>query len=99
MSSNYIAVLHECKIANIHLCVYGLPEAGKTSGTRTFGRIIFKNPEKKFDFEMHSFHAGTKTIHYYGTTTLREEKIYYKNGTLTNSLINGYLFIAVVYLI
>ena len=43
---------------------------------------------------MHSFHAGTKPSHYYGTTTLKEGKIYYKNGTLTNSLINGYLFIA-----
>ena len=92
--SNYIAVLHACKIANIHLCVYGPPGAGKTSGTRAFGRIISKDPNKRFDFEMHSFHAGTKPNHYYGTTTLKEGKIYYKNGTLTNSLINGYIFIA-----
>ena len=94
MLRNYIAVLHACKIANIHLCVYGPPGAGKTSGTRAFGRIISKEPDKRFDFEMHSFHAGTKPSHYYGTTTLKEGKIYYKNGTLTNSLINGYLFIA-----
>ena len=94
MLRNYIAVLHACKIANIHLCVYGPPGAGKTSGTRAFGRIISKDPDKRFDFEMHSFHAGTKPSHYYGTTTLKEGKIYYKNGTLTNSLINGYLFIA-----
>ena len=91
---NYIAVLHACKIANIHLCVYGPPGAGKTSGTRAFGRIISKEPDKKFDFEMHSFHAGTKPNHYYGTTTLKEGKICYKNGTLTNSLIKGYMFIA-----
>ena len=92
--SNYIAVLHACKIANIHLCVYGPPGAGKTSGTRAFGRIISKDYNKRFDFEMHSFHAGTKPSHYYGTTTLKDGKIYYKNGTLTNSLINGYMFIA-----
>jgi len=92
--SNYIAILHACKIANIHLCVYGPPGAGKTSGTRAFGRIISKDPTKRFDFEMHSFHAGTKPSHYYGTTTLKEGKICYKNGTLTNSLINGYMFIA-----
>jgi MoxR-like ATPase len=92
--SNYIAILHACKIANIHLCVYGPPGAGKTSGTRAFGRIISKDPTKRFDFEMHSFHAGTKPSHYYGTTTLKEGKIFYKNGTLTNSLINGYMFIA-----
>ena len=42
---------------------------------------------------IHSFHAGIKTSHYYGTTTLKEGQIYYKNGTLTNSLINGYMFI------
>ena len=28
---------------------------GKKWGTRAFGRIISKNPEKRFDFEMHSF--------------------------------------------
>ena len=90
---NYIAILYDCKIANIHLYVYGPSGAGKTSGTRAFGRIISKDPTKRFDFEMHSFHAGTKTSHYYGTTTLKEGQIYYKNGTLTNSLINGYMFI------
>ena len=42
---------------------------------------------------MISFHAGTKPSHYYGTTTLKEGKIYYKKGTLTNSLINSYRFI------
>ena len=34
---NYIAILHACKIANIHLCIYGPPGIGKTLGLRTFG--------------------------------------------------------------
>jgi len=92
--SNYIEILHACKIANIHLCVYGPPGVGKASGTRAFGRIISKDPIKRFDFEIISFHVGTKTSHYYGATNLKEGKIYYKNDTLTNSLINGYMFIA-----
>ena len=91
---NYIAFVHACKIANIHLCIYGPPGVGKTSGIRSFGRIISKNPQKRFDFEMHSFHAGTKPIHYYGSTTLQDGKIIYKEGSLTNALINGYIFIA-----
>ena len=91
---NYIAVLHACKLANIHLCVYGPPGAGKTSGARAFGRIISENPNKRFDFEMHSFHAGTKPNHYYGTTTLKDGTIFFREGSLTNSLINGYMFIA-----
>ena len=86
--------MHACKIANIHLCVYGPPGAGKTSGTRAFGRIISKDPKKNFDFEMHSFHSGTRPSYYYGTTRLKDGKIYFKNGTLTNSLINGSIFIA-----
>ena len=90
----YIAILHACKIANIHLCIYGPPGVGKTSGTRAFGRIISKDPSKRFDFEMHSFHEGTKPSHYYGNSKLKEGKTYYKNGALTNSLINGYMFIA-----
>ena len=86
--------MHACKIANIHLCVYGPPGAGKTSGTRAFGRIISKDPKKNFDFEMCSFHSGTRPSYYYGTTRLKDGKIYFKNGTLTNSLINGSIFIA-----
>ena len=90
----YIAILHACKIANIHLCIYGPPGVGKTSGIRSFGRIISKDPSKRFDFEMYSFHEGTKPSHYYGTPKLKEGKIYYKNGALTNSIINGYMFMA-----
>ena len=43
---------------------------------------------------MHSFHSGTRPNNYYGTTVLKEGKIFYKNGALTNSLINGNIFIA-----
>jgi hypothetical protein len=43
---------------------------------------------------MHSFHAGTKPNHFYRTTSLEEGKINYINGTLTNSLIKGCIFIA-----
>ena len=89
---NYIAVLHACKIANIHLSVYGPPGIGKTSAIRSFGRII--SDESNPPFEMYSFHPGTRPSHYYGTTILKEGKIFYKNGALTNSLKNGYIFIA-----
>ena len=47
---NYIAILYACKIANIHLYIYGPSGAGKTSGTTAFGRIIYKDPTKRFDF-------------------------------------------------
>ena len=43
---------------------------------------------------MHSFHSGTRPSHYYGTTILKGGKILYKNGSLTNALNNGYIFIA-----
>jgi len=43
-----------------------------------FGKKISKDPTKRFDFEMHSFHSGTKPNHYYGTITFKKGKIYYK---------------------
>ena len=43
---------------------------------------------------MHTFHSGTKPNHFYGTTSLEEGKVKYINGTLTNSLIQGSIFIA-----
>jgi len=76
--SNYIEMLHTCKIVNIYLYVYGPLEGGKSSGTRTFGKILSKDPIKRFYSEMHIFHTGTKKSHYYGTITLKEGKIYNK---------------------
>ena len=70
------------------MCI-GAPWGGKASGTRAFERIISKDPTKRFDFEIISFHVGTKPSHYYGEATLKEGKIYYKNDTFTNSLIYG----------
>ena len=58
----------------------------------SFVRII--SEESKPPFEMHSFHSGTRPSHYYGTTILKGGKIFYKNGSLTNALIIGNIFIA-----
>ena len=92
--SNYFAILNACRIANIHLNILGPTGIGKTSSIKAFGRIISKDPTKRFDFEIHSFNKDTKPNHFYGKTTINDGRIVFKYGTLTNAVLNGYIFIA-----
>ena len=89
---NFMAFLVACSLINQHVCVTGPAGAGKTSGARKFS--FLRKHKSKMAYQMHSFHAGTKPNHFYGTTSLEDGKINYINGTLTNSLIKGCIFIA-----
>ena len=88
----FMAFLVACSLINQHICIIGPAGVGKTSGARKFA--ILRKRQSKIAYQMHSFHAGTKPNHFYGTTSLEDGKINYINGTLTNSLINGCIFIA-----
>ena len=89
---NFMSFLVACSLINQHVCVTGPAGAGKTSGARKFA--FLRKHTSKMAYQMHSFHAGTKPNHFYGTTSLEEGNINFVNGALTNSLIKGCIFIA-----
>ena len=89
---NFIAFLVACSLINQHVCIIGPAGVGKTSGAKKFANL--RKHKSKTAYQMHTFHSGTKPNHFYGTTSLEDGKIKYINGTLTNSLIQGAIFIA-----
>ena len=82
---NYMAIIHAFKILNIHLCIYGPPEVGKTSSILSLEEMINNK------CEIHSFNGETIPDYYYG---IKEKKNIEENGSLKNSLISGHIFIA-----
>ena len=60
----------------------------------SFIELPLKVQQKDLFLKCILFLLEQKFSHHHGTTTLKDGKIFYKNGTLTNSLINGYMFIA-----
>ena len=79
---------------NLHLCVTGKTGVGKTSCAREFSRIRAKSMNLSKDFYMHSFHSNTKSNHFYGNITMKNNKIDFINGSLLNALEYGTTFIA-----
>ena len=82
---------------NLHVCIIGETGVGKTSCAREFGRIRAKNiglPKEQEEFYMHSFHSNTKSSHFYGNLTMKNNEIEFINGSLLNAMENGTTFIA-----
>ena len=88
--------LYASSLVNQYLCIIGPPGIGKTLGTRAFSlirEIIFK---RKYDtpFYMHTFNEYTRPSDYLGVSSMKDDKLIFKNGTLTKSLMQGNVFIA-----
>ncbi|KAH0800171.1 Dynein heavy chain, cytoplasmic [Histomonas meleagridis] len=90
----FMAKIYAASIIGLPICVYGPTGAGKTSAARAFASIRPVNENVSVHFQMHSFHSGTKPNHFYGTPTIKNGKVYFHNGTLTNSMKDGLTFIA-----
>ena len=96
----FLAKLFASSLINLPCCVSGPTGVGKTASAREFARIrpIHASNEAPIKtsepFQMHSFHFGTKPVNFYGTTTIKDKKIDFINGTLTTAMINGQTFIA-----
>jgi len=90
----FIAKLYAASLIHLPVCVYGPTGVGKTSAARAFAKIRPLSCKSNIKYKMHSFHSGTKPNNFYGTTTIKDGKIIYINGTLTDSLRKGYTFIA-----
>lgn len=88
---SFIAKLFASSLINIPVCVIGPTCVGKTSAARKFSQIKPNNVNSK-GFQMYSFHSGTKPKDFYGIISIKDEKVYFINGTLTTSMSEGQVF-------
>ena len=88
--------LYASSLVNQHLCLIGPPGIGKTLGSRAFSLIREIITQRKYEspFYMHTFNEYTRPSNYFGVSSIKDEKLIFKEGTLTKSLIQGTIFIA-----
>ena len=89
-------LIYASSLVNQHLCIIGPPGIGKTLCSRTFSLIreIIFGRKYESPFYMHTFNEYTRPSDYFGVSSIKDEKLVFKEGTLTKSLIQGNVFIA-----
>ena len=87
---SFLVKLHAASLTNLHLIIDGRTGIGKTSAAIYYAKKRGKN----YYYFFHSFHVGTQPIHFYGTSSLNDKNNFFRNGSLTNALIQGTVFIA-----
>ena len=91
----FMVQMYACSLVNQYLCIIGPPGIGKTIGARAFSyirEIIF---QVTYDspFYMHTFNQFTRPSDYFGISSLKDEKLIFRDGTLTKSIKQGNVFI------
>ena len=92
----FMVIVYASSLFNNHLCVIGPPGAGKTTAARAFAEILrnIKGNLNREPFYIHTFHQGTRATDFYGSTTIVNKSLKFKDGHLALSLKEGNVFIA-----
>ena len=91
----FMVQMYACSLVNQYLCIIGPPGIGKTIGARAFSfiREIIFGITYDSPFYMHTFNQFTRASDYYGISSLKDEKLIFRDGTLTKSIRQGNVFI------
>ena len=92
----FMVIVYASSCFNNHLCIIGPPGAGKTTAARAFSEILrnINGNLNKEPFYIHTFHQGTRPTDFYGSSTIVNKSLEFKDGHLTLSLKEGIPFIA-----
>ena len=90
----FVLIVYIYSLINLYLCVVSSPHSGKTTVARAIAEIREKILMKDIPFYLHTHHSSTKPNDFYGTTTISESEIIFKEGSLTLATTEGSVYIA-----
>ena len=90
----FVLFVYISSLINLYLCVVSPPGAGKTTAARAIAEIRAKIFRQQIPFYIHTYHSSTKPNDFYGTTTIRDSQVIFKEGSLTLAITEGSVFIA-----
>ena len=92
----FVLEVYISSLINLYLCVVSPPGSGKTTAARAIAEIraIILKGKDEIPFYIHTHHSSTKPNDFYGTTTISESEIIFKEGSLTLAIKEGAVYIA-----
>ena len=90
----FVLIVYISTLINLYLCVVSPPGSGKTTAARTIAEIRAKILMQDIPFYIHTHHSSTKPNDFYGTTTISDSEIIFKEGSLTLAITEGSVYIA-----
>ena len=90
----FVLIVYISSLINLYLCVVSPPGSGKTTAARAIAEIRAKILMQNIPFYIHTHHSSTKPNDFYGTTTISESEVIFKEGSLTLAIMEGSVYIA-----
>ena len=93
----FVLIVYISSLINLYLCVVSPPGSGKTTAARAIAEIrarIISQNSQNIPFYIHTHHSTTKTNDFYGTTTISDSEVIFKEGSLTSAITEGSVYIA-----
>ena len=92
----FVLEVYISSLINLYLCVVSPPGSGKTTAARAIAEIraIILKGKDEIPFYIHTHHSSTKPNDFYGTTTISDSEIIFKEGSLTLAIKEGAVYIA-----
>ena len=90
----FVLIVYISSLINLYLCVVSPPGSGKTTAARAIAEIRAIILGQEIPFYIHTHHSSTKPNDFYGTTTISESEVIFKEGSLTLAITEGRVYIA-----
>lgn len=91
---NFVLFVYISSLINLNLCVVSPPGSGKTTAARSIAEIRAIILGQEIPFYIHTHNSTTKPNDFYGTTTISDSEIIFREGSLTLAIKEGSVYIA-----